>query len=193
MKLVLAQRITTRDKSRRAFTLIELIVVIMIIAILMGLMLAVVRGVVTMGKRKKTEAQIEAIQMALTRYFSEFGEYPEVLNGSPDPRTQATTLYQACTGDGSDNIQGANPPIPSTGESGSATDGKVFLDSAIWDPKKTGGFVHPEKFLQDPFGNPYRYVRAGPGIDTKNPTYDLWSWAADDNGDIPEEWITNWQ
>ncbi len=145
----------------------------------------------------RARAEIQAMSLALERYRAEFGEYPSVAGGSTDPEEMAKCLYQALSGDGSDKIEGSAGGSRSTGEAGRATDGLVFLDTAIYDRDKVRrnnrGFVHADYYLQDPWGRPYRYQKAGDGVETQNPTYDLWSWGNDETGQKPESWITNWQ
>ncbi|HUF64071.1 MAG TPA: type II secretion system protein GspG [Verrucomicrobiales bacterium] len=183
--------------SRSGFTLIELMTVVTIIAVLAGIMLAVISAATNSARRKQARIEIEAMTLALDRYKVEFGEYPAVAGGSGNPETMAKCLYQALSGDGSDMIDGVTDGASSTGEAGSATGGLVFLDTAIYDRDKVRrnnrGFVHGNYYLQDPFGQPYHYKRAGEGVDTQNPTYDLWSLGTDKTGDNPESWITNWQ
>ncbi len=183
--------------SRSGFTLIELMMVVAIVAVLAGIMIAVISGTRHTANRKRAAVEIGAIALALDRYKVEFGEYPAVSGGSTNPETMAKCLYQAVSGDGSDMIDGVTDGASSTGEAGSATDGLVFLDTAIYDRDKVRrnnrGFVHADYYLQDPWGRPYRYQKAGDGVETQNPTYDLWSWGNDETGQKPESWITNWQ
>ncbi len=80
--------------SRRhliAFSLIELLVVIVIIAVLMGLAFPVFQGV--LSQAKKTQAKNDLIQIvtAVNAYYTEYGKYPLT------PPTPADTTYGATT------------------------------------------------------------------------------------------------
>lgn len=59
-----------------AFTLIELLIVITIIAVLAGLVMGAAKSVQDKGKRSRTEAEIAAIGAALESYKADNGEYP---------------------------------------------------------------------------------------------------------------------
>src|SRR5260370_25313252 len=62
--------------ARRAFTIIELLVVISIIIILAGLILSTVGYVQEKGARSRAEAEIAAISAALESYKADNGIYP---------------------------------------------------------------------------------------------------------------------
>lgn len=65
-------------RQRSAFTLIELLTVIAIIAILSGILFAVGGAVRESTRASRAAAEISAISTALTRFHVEFGFYPEV-------------------------------------------------------------------------------------------------------------------
>lgn len=62
--------------KNRAFTLIELLIVIAIIAILASLVLAAAGSVQKKGARSRAEAEIKAVEAALESYKSDNGDYP---------------------------------------------------------------------------------------------------------------------
>lgn len=62
--------------TRRAFTLVEILTVIVIICILVALAVAAVRGAMDATKRARISTFMSQIAMALDRYKAEFGEYP---------------------------------------------------------------------------------------------------------------------
>lgn len=66
----------------RAFTLIELLIVIAIIAILASLVLAAAGGVQNKGKRSRAESEIAAVAAALESYKADNGDYPSNSSGS---------------------------------------------------------------------------------------------------------------
>ena len=63
-------------KTKRAFTLVEILVVIVIIGILVTLVAVAVSGAMRQAKRGRIAIEMSQIAMALERYKAEFGEYP---------------------------------------------------------------------------------------------------------------------
>ncbi len=178
-------------KTRRhgAFTMIELLVVISIVAVLAGLVAMVGTGAVKQSKIKKAEAQIVAIGEALHAYKNEYANFPRPVGGSTDPIVQAKMLYQALTGDGTSFIDGV-PPTPSDGNPG--TDGDLLLEAAFPGSKKAS-FVDDDYYLKDPWLRPYNYMRGDENNQTFNTTtFDLWTEASPKPNDDDETWIANW-
>jgi type II secretion system protein G len=64
------------NKSTRAFTLIELLIVVAIIAILAALTLSTMGYVNKKGARSRAESEIAALSAAIERYRLEYGIYP---------------------------------------------------------------------------------------------------------------------
>src|SRR5438477_12153124 len=65
-------------KQANAFTLVELLVVIGIIAILMGLLLAGGRAVQQQAKRTQAQNDLAQIVTAVNAFYTEYGKYPLV-------------------------------------------------------------------------------------------------------------------
>ncbi len=65
------------ERKKYGFTMIELLTVIGIIALLVGLLIPALNMVNTMAKEAKQKAQITAIEMALTAFRNDYGDYPE--------------------------------------------------------------------------------------------------------------------
>jgi prepilin-type N-terminal cleavage/methylation domain-containing protein len=63
-------------KMRRAFTLVEILVVIAVISILAALVTVAVAGAMRAAKRAAIGTEMSQIAMALDLYKAEFGEYP---------------------------------------------------------------------------------------------------------------------
>jgi prepilin-type N-terminal cleavage/methylation domain-containing protein len=72
-----SHRKTPRTRAHAAFTLIEMLVVVIVIAILAGLVLAIVSG---MGDSRKaiTIERIEKVRACLEEFYAEYGQYPPV-------------------------------------------------------------------------------------------------------------------
>ncbi len=72
-----------KKAAQFAFSLIEILVVITIIAILAGLAFGLMSLSQTTAAKKRTEAEISALSSALQNYYAETGAYPEGTNGNP--------------------------------------------------------------------------------------------------------------
>ena len=65
-----------KHRPESAFTLVELLIVIAIIAILASLVLAAAGGVQKKGARSRTEGEIAAIVAAMESFKADNGDYP---------------------------------------------------------------------------------------------------------------------
>lgn len=195
-------------KTSRAFTLIELLTVICIIAILMALVINVAGMVQTKASRDRASAEIAALSAAMESYKADNGIYPmdEELTDKVDPLSPTTPdskaslfLYKQLSGDDAD----ASPDFTRTGDERQnpvyfefeTKKGMVKLSSS----KKVEG-------LTDPWGTYYGYstiyaaALQKSAVDNTpvpanhkgfNPTFDLWSTANDTSGNT-EKWVKNW-
>ena len=179
-----------------AFTLIELIVVVGIIAILSALVLSTVGYARKKGARARAETEIAAMSAACENYKADNGVYPrgpasaitigtvtipanatDNLNartrGNPtdttDPTYGATSLYlyTLLSGDSTGSVN-RSP----TGKSYMAFKPNMLLPA---------GGTGTVTAIADPFGNSYGYSTANQAdpVTPKgyNPTFDLWSTA----------------
>ncbi len=165
-------------RAQRAFTIIEILVVMTIILVLAGLVLATSGYVHNKGARSRAEAEIAAISAALENYKADNGVYPVSSSLKPtetDPKLYegaSNALYSALVGD-TENPDGQPGPGPSY---------MTFKSNQL-------GGTETEPFIKDPFGNSYGYSTVGPTDGGYNPTFDLWSTA---NSTNPAQWIKNW-
>jgi prepilin-type N-terminal cleavage/methylation domain-containing protein len=187
--------------ARRAFTLIELVVVVGIITILAGLVLSTVGYARKKGARARAETEIAAIAAACESYKADNGVYPynNATNGldartSLDPSAYPDAslfLYEQLSGDLLHNRQ------PS-GKSYFAFKPNMVLPA---------GGIGTVTAISDPFGNSYGYSTAAnpqanptpAGTPGYNPTFDLWSTTGIASSPTPappatqqDLWIKNW-
>lgn len=186
----------------RAFTLVEMLIVLAIIALLASLTMGGYTYAMRSSKRRITTGTFEAVKSSLEIYNADFGEYPEPANTGTSVEIipgkiynigGAACLYQALSGDGYDQIKLTG--TTSAGASG-ASDGKTEsteianmklkeMPQTMW-TKKGSNF-----FLVDGFSRPFQYAKAAaatsaagtgstPKATTINSTYDLWSYSEDE-------------
>ncbi len=119
-------------KTSRAFTLIELLIVIAIIGILMGLLFPAVNGVIETAKR--TTAKNDAVQIAnaIRAYETEYGSFP-VTNATDTTLDVDGVFLEALTGSSTNNN----------------TRGIVFIETNAW-KKGKGGVTNGA--WKDPWG-----------------------------------------
>lgn len=205
-----------RTHSRRqGFTLIEILTVVAIIAILAALTTAGVQSAQIRAHTSETQTRIKFIDDCLTRYHKDNGEYPKP--ATPDAQgtffnTSWTTggaacLYQAITGDGTDQIQGFTPRSgetsgSSTGELGSSGT-EIYVkemsgSTKTWFTKNEGN----SWVVLDGFRLPFQYLPRDLKATVNslhNETYDLWSYgnlkepSDASDGEKARQWITNWK
>ena len=179
------------NTTPRAFTILELLVVLTIILVLAGLILATSGYVQNKGARSRTEVEIAAISAALENYKADNGVYPS--NDDTKALDPATTipnsyrpassyLYSQVTGDDDANPITSAPPHA-----------KNYLGNGLKPNMLAPNPPGPNTYLQDPFRNSFGYSTAKAedpgGAVGHNPTFDLWSTG---NSASPSQWIKNW-
>jgi prepilin-type N-terminal cleavage/methylation domain-containing protein len=78
--------------TRRAFTLVEMLTVIIIIGLLASLMLVAFGRARTNVRNSTVKADIKQIEMALERYRTEYGDYPPDFVGTADSYPDAVRI-----------------------------------------------------------------------------------------------------
>lgn len=199
--------IPVRSSSRRAFTLIELMVVVAIMAILAGLVFGAMQGMGQNAKRKKAGVQIAALELGLEMFRQEYGDFPiSAADPEIDAEEGSSVLYQALSGDGNDRLQLTGTPQPSRGEIGSSHKALMEQLDAKRDPfKMVMQRSESIYYVSDPWGQPYRYVchqnKSDRQSGQRNPaSYDLFTHGQTTeeelaNGGVgsdQKQWITNW-
>ena len=199
---------TVRYKTRavlRAFTIIELLVVITIIIILGSLILSTVGYVQKKGARSRAEAEMAAMSAALESYKADNGIYPStpntvsltamaaVDNGSVSGSYASATLdvYTLLTGDTTHD-----------GTSAATKSYMTFKPQMLGRQSRSVPISSSNKItsISDPFGNSYGYSTSkNPDVNPNassaagfNPTYDLWTAADASPSPNQTQWIKNW-
>jgi prepilin-type N-terminal cleavage/methylation domain-containing protein len=200
-----------RHFRARAFTLIELMVTISLIALLAGLALVAMRYANIASRREKARTHLKVIESALSRYTTDSGTLPRpkeggegqsvTVGGTTYPGGGAVALYQALSGDGDNLIEGGE--TGSLGQMGSTADAKVYWPDVDprSNPQRIVQQLSGQYMLVDPWGVPWQF-RVPPPPDPNNPdqidktkyhnptTYDLWSYGGDYQNE--KAWIKNW-
>lgn len=113
-------RMQNRRRSRigpAAFTIIELLVVIGVIAVLAGLLIPMVMRSLRAADRTRTAADIQAISLALDAYHQDFGDYPRT-DSTVSPGVGFAILGKALVGAYGDGLlpnttnNDPNDPMP---------------------------------------------------------------------------------
>ncbi len=191
----------TFSSAKRAFTLVELLVAMGVIAILVGITFGAVSGAWRSSNTAAASSQIQALATAVESYKVENGIYPQALDlsdteepsGNPtDYVTSGRLLFRAVTGidpDGGTANWGDRPNKPSYFPN--------LKKNLIQQDSGGDYFVDPWGFA---FG--YRSLDYGETTDSSgNPTglqgynvgfFDLWSTGGSTEDDSPT-WIVNWQ
>jgi len=140
-----------------AFTLIEILVVIAIIALLAGLLFPALQGARETAKKSKTQVTISGLSTALKSYYNEYGYWPST--PTPPSNDEELTvadnesLYQMLSGSNLwlDATEGGNPRRIIFLEHKSSDLGTVDAAYLKVTPGGTPNLVNP-------WGNAYRIV-----------------------------------
>lgn len=188
----------TFSRRSHGFTLVELLTVIAIIAILLGILLAAMSGVMRTAGRDRARAEIQAMSAALESYKSDNGTYPIVPTGgfsSISSYTGASTItpggtYQTSSAYLYEQLSGITTygTLPTTGT-------KIYM---TFKPSQLGNATtgSTTTYICDPFGNSYGYYAATTGSPPNNGLgfFDLWSTGGDTASPSVNTaiWVNNW-
>jgi len=151
----------------QAFTLVELIVVMVIIMIVAGLVVSVGKAARTRARVARAQAMIATLEIAAGMYEADVGSYPPTDGGA-----QCLNLLDHLT-DVDEHGPGGTAPL-----SGWRGPYAEFKSQDI-----SGNNII------DPWGNAYRYDEPG----TNNTqSFDLWSVGPDDGATATSDDINNW-
>ncbi len=138
----------------RAFTLVELLVVLTVVATLAGLALAAAQGARSLAEHQRARAELAVLAGAIEAYRTQVGEYPQAAS--------AADLYQALTG-----YRGA-------GGRELSIRGREFLPPIVSaGTLESGDEATPA--LLDPWQHPYVYERVVPGGGEASESFLLYS------------------
>ncbi len=146
-------------QNRKAFTLVEILIVIGIIALLMGITTQMLGTVASNQGRAKSRADLALIASGLEMFASKYGGYPRVSAASDDKKA-AGDIYKCLVGKMILRVDDGQIIMSDVG-----TNRKPLVDATklrICDPADPIlQDVDPEKngvFFGDPWSEPYMYL-----------------------------------
>src|SRR5438477_1409242 len=179
-----------------AFTIIELLVVIIIIMILAGLVLSISSYVQNKGARARAETEIAAVSAALESYKADNGIYPQssdtnsldpVNDANSNPPVSGTNKYSKAGLYLYEQLAGVTSGVRS--ETPSKKSYFTFKGNMLYPKDASKDIVG----IADPFGNLYGYSTSkANGSNGYNPTYDVWSTAGGTTTTDVAKWVKNW-
>jgi general secretion pathway protein G len=170
------------DQRRAAFTLIEMLAVMAIIAILVGIVIGGTTFVREKQKSNLAKVQIALLAKAIDEYHADNGKYPPTENvtsaSAPDGTGTSSILFEYLFYNGSVDPQK-----------------KIYLPELDPESRKLKWTKKPASagtIITDPWGNEFCYrskVDDGgtDNADTINPDFDLWSMGKDGETDPDTE------
>lgn len=175
----IAHRPAPACRGRAAFTLLELLAVIAIIAVLTGIVIGVGRRSAETGRSARAKAELAALSAALEAYKRQHGDYPQT-GAVPNLADTAAPASADAPGILFNALAGKRGPRPTL----TPLDGRAFVELAKFTLQNPAALPSPGNTAQlanafvDPWGRRYLYAyRTGTGW--TNPSYVLWSTGPD--------------
>ena len=145
----------------KGFTLVELMVVIVIIGVIGGILFTGATYVFSQQAEKKALGQIEVLQLALEKFRSAHGDYPETDSENEFQRSEflVKVLYGFVDQEGDDleyDERGMNM-LPADALDLGKMDGGKVVEYVIDSESLLSGKVEDEFFAVDPWNAPYVY------------------------------------
>jgi type II secretion system protein G len=141
------------NRRARAFTLIEILIVIAIIATLAGLLMTAVASARTQAKIRLVQGRITLLKTALASYENDFGDYPS--SDGDDGLRGAANLYACLMTDRKNGPYVKLSDLPTINNNGDT----VFADE--W--KKPIYYIHHRFYHNEaPNKHEYRLISGGP-------------------------------
>lgn len=138
-----------RRRWPRAFTLLELLAVIAIIALLAGVVIGTGRHAAESSRVGRATAELAALSAALENYRRHHGDYPRIASDiSADDVNAGRSLHAALTG-----WRG-----PERDATNFETKQIAFIESAKFTLAAPDANPDAPNHLLDPWGQPYRYA-----------------------------------
>jgi len=178
----------TSPSTKKAFTLIEILVVVGIIVLLVGFSTSLVKTASDAQGKARAMTDIEVIANAIEEFRSIYGDYPRI-SCAADEKLSAAQLYQCLVGKLYMTVQDSQivflPLSPDATRRPLIDASKMNLGNT---QGKFGSDVDPEDantFFADPWGQPYLYMFDSnliPGAITtwRSPSYILLSKGPDE-------------
>jgi prepilin-type N-terminal cleavage/methylation domain-containing protein len=157
-----AKHRTPNVENRQAFTLMELLVVITIIAILMGLLFPAFQGVQNQAKKAQAKNDLAQIVTAANAYYTEYGKYPVVIDDTPIANTADLFYTLRAIASGNANASDAANPrkivfleVPDVKNQNQPRSGMKMSDGQWYDPWGTSYKIAIDGTYDSAVANPY--------------------------------------
>lgn len=144
--------------AKRAFTLVELLVVIAVIAILASIIFAVGGGIAERQRADRVRGEMQTIALGLEKFKDRYKDYPWLGNDDADARN-APDLYRSLVGELALKIEVTGSTRTISMEAVGGTTPQPFITLEAFTVDDSGA----APVFVDPWGNPYYYFYKSPG------------------------------
>jgi prepilin-type N-terminal cleavage/methylation domain-containing protein len=170
-----------RQTGSRAFTLIELLTVIAIIAILASITFGVMQGVNERAAINRAKAELASLALSLESYKKQYGDYPRS-GAAANVATTETAAATDAPGILFNALTGKLGPYNAVTNSAASIDGKSFVEISKFSIQDTvalptvGNTTPMANAFLDPWGRRYLYYyKTGTPAQWIKPSYILLS------------------